>query len=253
MIQHQSGKLFFTSLAFSIFLHLSIIPVISFLHNNDNTGPDLQKVSLYRASLDYKIPEPVNNKKTLENERKRKLLPQKNHKKMTSSKKMRPVQKQDNQVLSAEDERQKDSDKILEKNNSSGEIPTGSPLNMDKLITGNENTSEDSKEENLKNILFKLLNRKIQNTILYPPAAKKRNIEGTVTVLFILDQQGYLLQKSIGKSSGYRILDKAAIALINRILHTEKEAVKLFSRFLPYPHTLDNRVEMKVAISYHLE
>ena len=256
MKHHQSGKLLFTSLALSVFLHLSLFTVISFTGNSTQNDPDSKKVPVYKVSLDYNIPVPENNKKSEENERGNKSHTKKNQKKITGSRKTGPVQKQDNQVLSSEYAAQKDSDSISETKNKSDEVQTGTTLNKDNPITGNEKQDEDLKEENyetLKNILYKQLNMKIQDNIFYPPAAKKRNIEGTVTVLFILDRQGYLVQKSIGKSSGNRVLDRAAISLIDRILHKEKEAVKLFNHFLPYPHMLDNRVEMKLSISYYLE
>lgn len=50
----------------------------------------------------------------------------------------------------------------------------------------------------------------------YPRAAKRRRLESTVTVTFRVDRQGNVLSQSIVEGSGYEILDREALATIDR-------------------------------------
>lgn len=49
----------------------------------------------------------------------------------------------------------------------------------------------------------------------YPPAARKARAEGKVTVAFSLDRYGRILRREVVESSGWPVLDRAALALID--------------------------------------
>ena len=82
------------------------------------------------------------------------------------------------------------------------------------------------------------LRRRIMKNKIYPQVARKRNIEGVVQVLLTLDAQGQLLELTILESSGSKILDKAALSLIKKVL--------------PYDHGLGQEFSVKIPIRYDL-
>ncbi len=74
----------------------------------------------------------------------------------------------------------------------------------------------------------------------YPPGAARGGIEGTVTVSFLLDRHGVLLEKGIVAGSGNRALDEAALA-----------AVGDSSPFPPFPEGLDREtLRLRLPINY---
>jgi len=82
----------------------------------------------------------------------------------------------------------------------------------------------DKKEQKLHTQKFQPRSKIIahlQNNILknfyYPKLAQKKNLEGKVTVGFLLHTTGYLSKIEIIHSSGYEILDNAAIKAISNI------------------------------------
>ena len=50
----------------------------------------------------------------------------------------------------------------------------------------------------------------------YPQLARERRIEGTTLIRFTLDRYGRLIAKSVEKPSSYEVLDKAALATLER-------------------------------------
>ncbi len=74
----------------------------------------------------------------------------------------------------------------------------------------------------------------------YPPAAARDGIEGTVTVSFLLDKRGTLLEKDIVAGSGNRALDDAALA-----------ALGASSPFPPFPEGLHREtLRLRLPINY---
>lgn len=74
----------------------------------------------------------------------------------------------------------------------------------------------------------------------YPPAAARDGIEGTVTVSFLLDKRGTLLEKDIVAGSGHRALDDAALA-----------ALGASSPFPPFPEGLHREtLRLRIPINY---
>lgn len=50
----------------------------------------------------------------------------------------------------------------------------------------------------------------------YPDAARARNVEGTATVTFVIDQGGNVLEAQVTESSGSPLLDEEALAVLRR-------------------------------------
>ena len=85
----------------------------------------------------------------------------------------------------------------------------------------------------LQGIRKKLIQKKI-----YPYAARKKGIQGIVFILLKLDEQGYLIELRITQSSGYKILDKAAVSLIKKVV--------------PYEHGTGQPISIEIPIKYSL-
>jgi protein TonB len=115
-------------------------------------------------------------------------------------------------------------------------------------IDGNIEAIEGDQSENLSGAQSKEdiryieavegLRSRIMKNKIYPQVARKRNIEGVVQLLLTLDAQGQLLELSILESSGNKILDKAALSLIKKVL--------------PYEHGLGQEFSVKIPIRYDL-
>lgn len=58
---------------------------------------------------------------------------------------------------------------------------------------------------------------KISENKTYPGRALKREIEGSVGLILLINEGGGLVKAEIGRSSGSEILDKAALALVEKI------------------------------------
>lgn len=57
----------------------------------------------------------------------------------------------------------------------------------------------------------------ISKNLVYPPMARRRNIQGTVGVSFEIEESGELAFITVNRSSGSSILDNAAVSLIKKI------------------------------------
>ncbi len=77
----------------------------------------------------------------------------------------------------------------------------------------------------------------------YPPSARRRGIEGDVTVRFVIGQRGKVMDSELIKSSGSRHLDQAALRLV--------------ADAAPYPSLpasiSASRLEVKIPIEYRLQ
>ena len=102
-----------------------------------------------------------------------------------------------------------------------------------------ENLSGDQSREDIRySEAVEGLRSRIMKNKIYPQVARKRNLEGVVQVLLTLDAQGHLLELSVLESSGSKILDKAALSLIKKVL--------------PYDHGLGQEFSVKIPIRYDL-
>ena len=87
--------------------------------------------------------------------------------------------------------------------------------------------------ESIAGLRKRILERKI-----YPQAARRRNIEGVVLIFLELDKSGDLIELRVIRSSGSKILDNAAISLIQKVV--------------PYEHGLEGALSVEIPIRYSL-
>lgn len=88
-----------------------------------------------------------------------------------------------------------------------------------------------------------LIREKIEKNKEYPFIAKIKNIEGTVKVTFSIQPNGEISEIKIIESSGYEILDEAAVL-----------AIKRCNPFPPLPEELKiSDLKIKVDIIYNLK
>ncbi|RLC27940.1 MAG: hypothetical protein DRH32_09680 [Deltaproteobacteria bacterium] len=76
----------------------------------------------------------------------------------------------------------------------------------------------------------------------YPPFSRQRNIEGMVTVSFLIGPDGFISGLSVVKSSGFSSLDKAAILAVNNAAPFSAPPEKYFKQ----------KVRVKVPIAFEL-
>jgi periplasmic protein TonB len=89
-------------------------------------------------------------------------------------------------------------------------------------------------------LLWDLLQR-IEQFKSYPRAARRAGIEGTARVWMQIDRDGVLRDQRLEASSGHRILDEAALALVRRA-----------APFPPPPGAAPRRIEVVLPVSYRL-
>jgi protein TonB len=58
---------------------------------------------------------------------------------------------------------------------------------------------------------------RLSETMLFPPEALERGLEGEVTLLVQLGENGRILDASIASGSGYQILDAAAVRAVLKL------------------------------------
>ncbi len=97
--------------------------------------------------------------------------------------------------------------------------------------------------ESIKYVSYmKLLKDKIQNVWVYPEQARLKNQQGTLLVEFGINKNGSLAYAKVIRSSGYPILDEAAI-----------KAIKEASPFNPLPERFGvDRLNIYATFTYEL-
>ncbi|OEU79290.1 MAG: hypothetical protein BA865_07200 [Desulfobacterales bacterium S5133MH4] len=85
---------------------------------------------------------------------------------------------------------------------------------------------------------LEMVRLKIERHKKYPDTAKIRQIEGNVTVRFIITFKGSLYGVEIVKSSGHRILDTAAIKAVNDADPFPKPPARFFKEDIPLELTI---------------
>jgi len=60
------------------------------------------------------------------------------------------------------------------------------------------------------------IKRQIEAVKQYPQRARRRNIQGVVDIVFTIGKEGEIVTIAIAKSSGSRILDRAAVDAVNK-------------------------------------
>jgi protein TonB len=79
----------------------------------------------------------------------------------------------------------------------------------------------------------------IENNLVYPPMARRRNVEGVVGVHFEIERNGGLAAITVDHSSGSSILDNAAVSLVKKIHPPENL-------------TLNRTLALRVNVAYEL-
>jgi TonB family protein len=79
----------------------------------------------------------------------------------------------------------------------------------------------------------------IEKNLVYPPMARRRNVEGVVGVSFEIGRNGALAAVMVDRSSCSSILDNAAVSLVNRIHLLENITIK-------------RKLDLRVNIEYKL-
>lgn len=123
-------------------------------------------------------------------------------------------------------------------------IPEKTQLENLKNIAENiaENSASNTQKNNNDEILKTLLNAELAKHFYYPRSAQRKNREGNVILAFTINSDGEIKNIHINKSSGYTILDNAAIKALRKI-----DANKGFARLLS-----GRSVEQMLPIRYKL-
>jgi TonB family C-terminal domain len=82
------------------------------------------------------------------------------------------------------------------------------------------------------------LSKRIRDGLVYPAAARRRGLEGTAIVAFVVGGSGALESASVERSSDSDILDRAALDLLKSVFPVENEA--------------HSRLSLRIAIGYRL-
>jgi pilus assembly protein CpaC len=89
----------------------------------------------------------------------------------------------------------------------------------------------------------KLVQQKVLNALVYPPAAKAAGFQGTVKLSLKLSPQGELLESKLKETSSYRVLDDAAL-----------QKAQDTSPYPPFPPDIkEQEIWVDIPITYQLE
>jgi len=121
-------------------------------------------------------------------------------------------------------------------------------LQPKSMIPVNRNHSPKENEiateviEQIMNDFYSKVGRQIALAKIYPGFAKKMGYQGKILVAFRINRDGEISSLSVSKSSGYKILDEAAL-----------ETVKEAGPYPAIPNELNKKfLKLKIPISYAL-
>lgn len=98
------------------------------------------------------------------------------------------------------------------------------PVDMSDYVTSND--------------YFEMVRLRIESHKRYPNAAKRRQIEGQVTVRFAIEPDGRISSLKIVKSTRHRALDQAALSAVKEASPFPKPPKNLFKRSIPLEITI---------------
>ncbi|MBW1889302.1 MAG: energy transducer TonB [Deltaproteobacteria bacterium] len=78
-----------------------------------------------------------------------------------------------------------------------------------------------------------VIGRKIRGSVQYPARAKKRNLQGRVTVAVTIGSSGEIVALKITRSSGHRILDRSVLETVREIAPFSKPPGGPVTVFVP--------------------
>lgn len=206
------------ALIVSILLHYAVFRVVHY------EKKDLEReVTTYEVNLLYYTP-PVKEKK-----KPKKVLKKKKTVKKIAEKKDEPhLEEQPLKPEDVEEAPEEKGEEISEAPQSAAEEGLKAP------------PAEEQKEQPVIDYssVIEGLRRKIIAKKIYPSIARKKGLQGVVTVLLKLDKEGNLVVLKLMQSSGYKVLDKAALSLVKKVV--------------PYKHGIDHEVTIEIPIKYSL-
>lgn len=85
---------------------------------------------------------------------------------------------------------------------------------------------------------MEMVRLRIERHKRYPDAAKVRQIEGSVTIYFVITSEGDITSAEIVKTSGNRALDKAALTAVKNAAPFPKAPASLFKGEIPMELTI---------------
>lgn len=88
-----------------------------------------------------------------------------------------------------------------------------------------------------------IISQWIQKFKLYPEEARTQNMEGETVVRIRIDRQGNIKYHALERSTGYQILDRAAIAMIRRANPVPA---------VPHDYPQGDRMEFLIPVTFHL-
>jgi len=103
-------------------------------------------------------------------------------------------------------------------------------------------STNESSSSTPKIKIISLLREKIQQYFYYPKLAKRRNWQGDVQLAFDVNNYGSIKNITVKESSGYEILDNAAMNALNKV-HTIPDS-EIKSNFYS---------DLKLTVKYRLE
>lgn len=199
----------------SIGVHFLLFRVLVFDHKMTTSEPER-----YEVTLKYHKELPA---------------PQKDHQKRRVKKREvdeKPIEKKEEIPVQEQDEH------IAEEEADITEIEGGQVLQEETADQTDEGTVAEERGPHYDRAVAELRERIIHKK-MYPQAARRRNIEGVVLVFLELDAGGQPVELRIIQSSGSRILDNAALSLIEKVI--------------PFEHGLDGTLSVEIPIRYDLE
>jgi len=113
------------------------------------------------------------------------------------------------------------------KKNSKESDPAISQIHSELPVEAKEATISLNTNDPTYHPYTKVIKEKIFNYWIYPLSAQQNFIQGSLLIVFRLGRNGSLIDCSIEKSSGHKILDKHAI-----------QAIRLANPFPPFPENI---------------
>jgi protein TonB len=110
----------------------------------------------------------------------------------------------------------KNNEEALESSETQGQGKSNDRRNNEVLQEGRAEASGATTDREYEALLA-YIKGFISNNLVYPPIARRRNIQGTVGISFEIETNGELVSVSVNGSSGSSVLDNAAISLIKKI------------------------------------
>ena len=94
--------------------------------------------------------------------------------------------------------------------------PATQPVSMQKQSTGRGQALTNGGQPTAEHSYYALLAAKLAQYKRYPKSSRRRGEEGEVTLFFVLDRSGRVLESRIHTSSGFPKLDNAVIKMLHK-------------------------------------